>query len=199
MGNRHSDSTEIQEITLDDFQILRAIGKGSFSKVCIVQKRDSKRLYAMKYMNKSACVAKDAVRNVAREVDILADLNHPFLVNIWFTFQDSEEMFMVFDLLLGGDLRYHLSQKGVFEPDLVKLYICEMALALDYLQKKFIVHRDVKPDNILLDDYGHARLTDFNIATILTGSSLATSCTGEFRHKFAYERPTTTLYSKFAG
>ncbi|PIK49491.1 putative serine/threonine-protein kinase 32B isoform X1, partial [Apostichopus japonicus] len=72
----------------DHFQILRAIGKGSFGKVCIVQKRDTKKMFAMKYMNKSMCIKKDAVRNVLREQEILQQLEHPFLVNLWFTFQD---------------------------------------------------------------------------------------------------------------
>lgn len=180
MGAQHSASPDdsVEEVSLDDFQILRAIGKGSFSKVCIVQKRNTNQLYAMKYMNKQACIAKDAVHNVAREVNILAELNHPFLVNLWFSFQDQEDMFMVFDLLMGGDLRYHLSQKGTLEPEQVKLYACELGLVLDYLQKKRIVHRDIKPDNILLDEFGHAHLTDFNIATVLGDGSLATSSTG---------------------
>ena len=62
-------------------------------------------MFAMKYMNKSACIKKDAIRNVFREMDILRTLDHPFLVNLWYTFQDEEDMFMVVDLLLGGDLR----------------------------------------------------------------------------------------------
>lgn len=95
----------------------------------------------MKYMNKRHCILKDAVRNVIREIEILATLDHPFLVNLWFSFQDEEDMFMVVDLLLGGDLRYHIQQDVHFDEDCVKLYICEIALALDYLQCKHIIHR----------------------------------------------------------
>ena len=109
--------------------------------VCIVQKKDSKKMYAMKYMNKAMCLRKDAVRNVLREVEILIKLEHPFLVNIWFTFQDEEDMFMVVDLLLGGDLRYHIQQDVLFTEAQVKLYICEIGLALGYLQSKRILHR----------------------------------------------------------
>ena len=76
-----------------------------------------------------------------REVDILRTLEHPFIVNLWFTFQDEEDMFMVVDLLLGGDLRYHIQQDVKFDESRVKLYICEMALALDYLWSRRIVHR----------------------------------------------------------
>ncbi|XP_063963906.1 serine/threonine-protein kinase 32B-like [Lytechinus pictus] len=111
------------------------------SEVCIVQKRDTKKMYAMKYMNKAMCIRKDAVRNVLREQEILQALEHPFLVNLWFTFQDEEDMFMVVDLLLGGDLRYHILQGVKFDAERVKLYICEIALALDYLRTQLIIHR----------------------------------------------------------
>ncbi|XP_064600171.1 serine/threonine-protein kinase 32B-like [Liolophura sinensis] len=166
------------EVNFDHFQILRAIGKGSFGKVCIVQKKDTKKMFAMKYMNKSMCIEKDAIRNVFREVELLMILDHPFLVNLWFTFHDEEDMFMVVDLLLGGDLRYHIQQELKFEEPRVKLYICEIALALEYLQSKHIVHRDIKPDNILLDEEGHVHITDFNIAAVLPEGQLATSLSG---------------------
>lgn len=166
------------DVDFDHFQILRAIGKGSFGKVCIVQKKDTKRMYAMKYVNKSHCVLKEATRNVMREIEILTTLDHPFLVNLWFSFQDEEDMFMVVDLLLGGDLRYHMQQDVKFEEPCVKLYITELALALDYLRIKRIVHRDIKPDNILLDEEGHVHITDFNIATVLDEGQLATSMSG---------------------
>nr|XP_025129743.1 serine/threonine-protein kinase 32C isoform X2 [Bubalus bubalis] len=167
-----------EDVSLDHFQILRAIGKGSFGKVCIVQKRDTEKMYAMKYMNKQQCIERDEVRNVFRELEILQEIEHVFLVNLWYSFQDEEDMFMVVDLLLGGDLRYHLQQNVQFSEDTVRLYICEMALALDYLRGQHIIHRDVKPDNILLDERGHAHLTDFNIATIIKDGERATALAG---------------------
>ncbi|XP_047281068.1 serine/threonine-protein kinase 32C isoform X3 [Homo sapiens] len=172
-----------KRMNFDHFQILRAIGKGSFGKpcalqVCIVQKRDTEKMYAMKYMNKQQCIERDEVRNVFRELEILQEIEHVFLVNLWYSFQDEEDMFMVVDLLLGGDLRYHLQQNVQFSEDTVRLYICEMALALDYLRGQHIIHRDVKPDNILLDERGHAHLTDFNIATIIKDGERATALAG---------------------
>ncbi|XP_061645184.1 serine/threonine-protein kinase 32C-like isoform X3 [Phyllopteryx taeniolatus] len=169
---------EKEDVNFDHFQILRAIGKGSFGKVCIVQKRDTEKMYAMKYMNKQQCIERDEVRNVFRELEILQEIEHVFLVNLWYSFQDEEDMFMVVDLLLGGDLRYHLQQSVPFSEDAVKLYLCEMTLALDYLQSQHIIHRDVKPDNILLDEQGHAHLTDFNIATIIKDGERATALAG---------------------
>uniref|UniRef100_A0A9J7Z3B3 Serine/threonine kinase 32C n=2 Tax=Cyprinus carpio carpio TaxID=630221 RepID=A0A9J7Z3B3_CYPCA len=167
-----------EDVNFDHFQILRAIGKGSFGKVCIVQKRDTEKMYAMKYMNKQQCIERDEVRNVFRELEILQEIEHVFLVNLWYSFQDEEDMFMVVDLLLGGDLRYHLQQNVQFTEDAVRLYLCEMTLALDYLQSQHIIHRDIKPDNILLDEQGHAHLTDFNIATIIKDGERATALAG---------------------
>ncbi|XP_028651157.1 serine/threonine-protein kinase 32C isoform X2 [Erpetoichthys calabaricus] len=169
---------EKEDVNFDHFQILRAIGKGSFGKVCIVQKKDTEKMYAMKYMNKQQCIERDEVRNVFRELEILQEIEHVFLVNLWYSFQDEEDMFMVVDLLLGGDLRYHLQQNVQFTEEAVKLYICEMTLALDYLQSQHIIHRDIKPDNILLDEKGHAHLTDFNIATIIKDGERATALAG---------------------
>ncbi|XP_077360435.1 serine/threonine-protein kinase 32B [Festucalex cinctus] len=182
MGLRQSSKSPVtgdsDEVNFEHFQILRAIGKGSFGKVCIVQKKDSKKMFAMKYMNKLKCVERNEVRNVLKELQIMRNLEHPFLVNIWYSFQDEEDMFMVVDLLLGGDLRYHLQHNVHFSDSTVKLYVCELALALAYLRSKRIIHRDIKPDNILLDEHGHVHLTDFNIAAIVKDDLKATSIAG---------------------
>ncbi|XP_016403211.1 serine/threonine-protein kinase 32B-like [Sinocyclocheilus rhinocerous] len=98
-------------------------------------------MYAMKYMNKQKCIERDEVRNVLRELQVMQHLQHPFLVNLWFSFQDEEDLFMVVDLLLGGDLCFHLQKKVGFNEQTVKLYVCELVLALDYLQRSHIIHR----------------------------------------------------------
>ncbi|XP_059219671.1 serine/threonine-protein kinase 32A isoform X2 [Stomoxys calcitrans] len=132
----------------------------------------------MKYVSRSACESRGALGGVLKEVELLSSLEHPFLVNLWFSFQDEEDLFMVCDLLTGGDLRYHLQNRVEFSEESVALLVCELGSALDYLQKQRVVHRDVKPDNILLDGAGHAHLTDFNIATRLAKDGLACSMSG---------------------
>lgn len=112
-----------------------------FAQVCIVKKKDTKDLYAMKYMNKTNIITKKAARDVLRELKILSSLDHPFLVRLWFSFQDEEDLFLVMDLLLGGDLRFHLGQRSCFSLDCVRLYTAEMVLALEYLRGRQIVHR----------------------------------------------------------
>ncbi|KAK3780275.1 hypothetical protein RRG08_047263 [Elysia crispata] len=135
-------------------------------------------MYAMKYMNKTACAQQEAVSNVIREVQILKAVEHVFIVNLWYCFQDEEDMFMVVDLLLGGDLRYHMAEDMNFTEDHVTLYMAELALALDYLRGRGIIHRDIKPDNILLDEEGHVHITDFNIAAETGKDGTASSLSG---------------------
>lgn len=74
---------------------------------------------------------------------------------------------MVLDLMLGGDLKYHLQQTGAFPEEAVKIYAAEMVSVIEYLHSRGVVHRDIKPDNLLLDEAGHIHLTDFNVATYL--------------------------------
>lgn len=166
------------EVNFNHFQALRSIGRGSFGKVCIVQKKDSKKLYAMKYASKLKCIHDGAVGNMLQEQQLLRNLEHPFIVNLRYAFQDVEDVFMVEDLLLGGDLRYHLQQMGKMSDRDVLLYVAELALALDYLRSRRIIHRDVKPDNVLLDEEGRAHLTDFNVAAMLEEGRVATSQCG---------------------
>ncbi|TIA81789.1 hypothetical protein E3P98_01851 [Wallemia ichthyophaga] len=154
-------------VDLWHFSLLRAVGKGAFGKVRVVQHKHTKKLYALKYINKEKCVKMRAADNIIQERRLLEEIDHPYVVNLRYAFQDDENLFMVIDLELGGDLRFHLERNGAFDERSVKIYIAEIALALDYLHQRRIVHRDVKPDNILLDDAGHAHLTDFNIACFL--------------------------------
>uniref|UniRef100_A0A8C8ABV2 Serine/threonine kinase 32A n=1 Tax=Otus sunia TaxID=257818 RepID=A0A8C8ABV2_9STRI len=101
----------------------------------------------------------------------------PCLCHFRYSFQDEEDMFMVVDLLLGGDLRYHLQQNVRFQEGTVKLFICELVLALDYLQSRHIIHRSIKLHiNLCLS--GHVHITDFNIATMLTKEIQVTTIAG---------------------
>ncbi|KAI4462121.1 5-formyltetrahydrofolate cyclo-ligase-related [Holotrichia oblita] len=118
-----------------------------------------------------------------REVEIaakerLGKIHLQKKIELSYILKNEEDLFMVTDLLLGGDLRYHIAQEIHFSEDNVKLLVCEIAHALDYLKSRNIIHRDIKPDNILLDEGGHAHLTDFNIAILLENTHLATSMSG---------------------
>ncbi|KAM6496911.1 Protein kinase-like domain containing protein [Amanita muscaria] len=152
------------DINLFHFVLLRCVGKGAFGKVRVVQHKQSRELYALKYINKTKCVKMRAVSNVIQERRLLEEIDHPFIVNLRYAFQDDENCFFVLDLMLGGDLRFHLERLGSMSEDAVRFYVAQISSGLDYLHENNIMHRDLKPDNILLDERGNAHLTDFNIA-----------------------------------
>ena len=115
-------------------------------------------------------VRSESVRNIIRERRMLENMAHPFLCNLRYSFQDVEYMYLVVDLMTGGDLRFHISRK-TFTEDAVRFWIAELGCALKYVHGQGIIHRDVKPDNVLLDADGHVHLTDFVRCVLLSYSS----------------------------
>ncbi|KAF9973879.1 hypothetical protein BGZ73_002836 [Actinomortierella ambigua] len=177
------------EIELSHFHLLRSVGKGAFGKVRVVQHKKTKEIYALKYINKAKCIRMRAVENIIQERRLLEEVEFPLICNLRYAFQDDENLFMVLDLMLGGDLRFHLERAGPMREDVVRFYVAELALALDALHARRIVHRDLKPDNVLLDEHGHAHLTDFNIAVYFHPSKPLVSIAGSM----AYMAPEVLL------
>ncbi|KAJ3224775.1 hypothetical protein HDU81_008356 [Chytriomyces hyalinus] len=165
-------------VDLRSFNLLRVVGKGAFGKVRIVEKKDSGVLYALKYINKLQCIRMRAIQNIFRERCILEDINHPLIVNLRYAFQDDYHMFMVLDLMEGGDLRFHLDKVGGFPEPAIRTWAAEIVYGIHYLHSKNILHRDLKPDNVLLDAAGHAHLTDFNIAVNFSDKRMLKSHSG---------------------
>ena len=119
-------------------------------------------------MSKTKIISRHSEDNIIGEKNILSKINHPFIVNMYFSFQDNDNLYLLLDLLSGGDLRYHLSHKrpSVFNEIQTKFFISNIILALEYIHSQKIIHRDVKPENLVLDISGYVRLTDFGIAII---------------------------------
>ncbi|KAJ3345218.1 hypothetical protein HDU83_004285 [Entophlyctis luteolus] len=165
-------------IDLRDFNLLKVVGKGAFGKVRIVQKKSNGKYYALKYINKLQTIRMRAIQNIFRERCILEDINHPLIVNLRYAFQDDFHMFMVLDLMEGGDLRFHLDKHHGFSEAIIRSWAAEIVYAIWYLHSKNILHRDLKPDNVLLDSEGHAHLTDFNIAVNFSDKRMLKSHSG---------------------
>ncbi|KAG6862035.1 hypothetical protein C0995_008223 [Termitomyces sp. Mi166 len=170
------------EVTLFHFDLHRAVGKGAFGKVRVVEHKRTKKLYALKYIDKSRCVRQKAVANIIQERRLLEEIDHPFVCNLRYAFQDDANCFFVLDLMLGGDLRFHLERLGHIPEEVVKFWVAELSCGLEYLHRQRIIHRDIKPDNILLDAMGHAHLTDFNVAIHYSDRRLHTSVAGSMAY-----------------
>lgn len=175
----HQDEGDVKEINItchvkegsekadpSQFELLKVLGQGSFGKVFLVRKiaaPDKGLLFAMKVLKKATLKVRDRVRT-KMERDILAEVNHPFIVKLHYAFQTEGKLYLILDFLRGGDLFTRLSKEVMFTEDDVKFYLAELALGLDHLHSLGIIYRDLKPENILLDEEGHIKLTDFGLS-----------------------------------
>ncbi|WFD24726.1 cAMP-dependent protein kinase [Malassezia equina] len=156
---------------LDDFSVLRTIGTGSFGRVHLVRSVHNQRFYAIKVLRKAHVVKMKQVEHANNEHQVLSMVRHPFLVNLWGTFQDPTFLYLVMDFVPGGELFTLLRHSRRFPAQVAKFYISEVALAIDFLHKHNIVYRDLKPENILIAADGHLKLIDFGFAKITTQSN----------------------------
>ncbi|KAJ5688781.1 hypothetical protein N7462_003173 [Penicillium macrosclerotiorum] len=178
MGNSQGKPVSYNDaVNLNHFRLLRVVGKGAFGKVRIVERKDTGLTFALKYIRKEEVVRSESVRNIIRERRMLEHLNHPFLCNLRYSFQDMEYIYIVVDLMNGGDLRFHISRK-CFTEEAVRFWMAELGCALRYIHSQGIIHRDLKPDNVLLDSEGHVHLADFNVASDFRPGKPLTSKSG---------------------
>ena len=146
------------------FEFLYIIGRGGFGKVWKVKSKINDKCYALKQMSKVKIIDKKSIKSINSERELLSELYSPFIVNMHYAFQDKEYLYLVMDLLPGGDLRYHISIHKKFSEEQTRFFICGIILSLEYIHSKGIIHRDIKPENLVLDEKGYIRLTDFGIA-----------------------------------
>ncbi|KAJ3415698.1 protein kinase A catalytic subunit [Chytridiales sp. JEL 0842] len=149
---------------LSDFQLLKTLGTGTFGRVYLARFRTSEQYYAMKMLKKSEVVRLKQVEHINSEKQILAQINFPFIVNLFCTFQDEKNVYMLLEYVVGGELFSHLRRAGRFSNDMTRFYASEIVLSIEYLHSMDIIYRDLKPENLLLDDKGHIKITDFGFA-----------------------------------
>ncbi|CAN1277252.1 Serine/threonine-protein kinase AtPK2/AtPK19 [Linum perenne] len=151
-------------VGIEDFEVLKVVGQGAFGKVFQVRKNGTSEIYAMKVMRKDKIVEKNHVEYMKAERDILTKVDHPFIVQLKYSFQTKYRLYLVLDFINGGHLFFQLYHQGLFREDLARVYAAEIVSAVSHLHSNGIMHRDLKPENILLGEDGHVMLTDFGLA-----------------------------------
>ncbi|XP_039599947.1 serine/threonine-protein kinase LATS2 [Polypterus senegalus] len=147
------------------FVKIKTLGIGAFGEVCLTRKVDTNALYAMKTLRKKDVLNRNQVAHVKAERDILAEADNEWVVKLYYSFQDKDCLYFVMDYIPGGDMMSLLIRMGVFPENLARFYIAELTLAIESVHKMGFIHRDIKPDNILIDLDGHIKLTDFGLCT----------------------------------
>ena len=154
-------------LTLEDFEILAILGKGTFGKVYLTKLRSNDKLYAIKSMRKDILIETDQVESTKLERDILLRCNHPFLLGMDFVFQNDLRIYFVMPFVKGGELYLHFAKNKRFPEEAVKFYAIQIILAIGYLHEQGIAHRDLKLENILIDEDGYLKIIDFGLAKII--------------------------------
>lgn len=147
------------------FVKIKTLGIGAFGEVCLACKVDTHALYAMKTLRKKDVLNRNQVAHVKAERDILAEADNEWVVKLYYSFQDKDNLYFVMDYIPGGDMMSLLIRMEVFPERLARFYIAELTLAIESVHKMGFIHRDIKPDNILIDLDGHIKLTDFGLCT----------------------------------
>ena len=167
-----------KELTLESFKIITVLGKGTFGKVYLTELIDDKSLYAIKAIRKDVLIETEQVESTKQERDILLECDHPFLCGMDYVFQNDLRLYFVMPFIRGGELYKHFLKCKRFPESQVKFYAIQIVLALGYLHSKDICHRDMKLENILIDETGYLKLIDFGLAKILKDSELSQSFCG---------------------
>ncbi|KAJ6515870.1 kinase-like domain-containing protein [Mycena sanguinolenta] len=167
LGKKESTFLRLRrtKLGLADFRTVKVIGKGAFGEVRLVQKTDSGKVYAMKLLNKEAMLQKDQLAHVRAERDVLAESVSDWIVQLYYSFQDPIYLYLVMEFLPGGDLMTMLIKYDTFSEDVTRFYMAECVLAIEAVHQLGFIHRDIKPDNILIDKDGHVKLSDFGLST----------------------------------
>lgn len=158
------EKREKPKVSLDDFEVKHLLGKGAFGEVYLVKHNASGKLMALKQMGKELIKAMEKEEHVKNEKRVLTQGRSPFLVKMHYSFQTKECLYLAMEYCPGGDLREFLSAIGVLEEQEAALYFAEMIMAVHHLHNMKFIHRDLKPDNFLIDSHGHLKLADFGLS-----------------------------------
>jgi len=174
-GNGGPDPLLLPRIQLSDLRVLGTLGKGSFGVVQLVKDKNG-HTYALKIVSKQAVVDLGQQEHVINEKKTMMQLNHPFLVRLYATFQDADRLYFLAEAALGGELFTLLRSRSTFPEQTARFYSAGVILAFEYMHAKGIIYRDLKPENLLLDSKGYLKVTDFGFAKKIGDGRTWTLC-----------------------
>ncbi|KAI8100028.1 kinase-like domain-containing protein [Halteromyces radiatus] len=166
-----------RKVSLDDFDIIKLLGRGAYGKVMLCRHIESGQLYAMKVLKKASLMVhtKNAEHTKA-ERQILEEVRNPFIVQLMYAFQTNDRLYLILEYAPGGELFTHMATEYMFSEDVARFYLAELVLALEHIHSLGIVYRDLKPENCLLDAEGHVVLTDFGLSKVSLDGRTSTIC-----------------------
>ncbi|GFP91385.1 serine/threonine-protein kinase cbk1 [Phtheirospermum japonicum] len=162
------------KICVDDFELLTIIGRGAFGEVRLCREKKSGNIYAMKKLKKSEMLSRGQVEHVRAERNLLAEVASHCIVKLYYSFQDAEYLYLIMEYLPGGDMMTLLMREDTLSENVAKFYIAQSVLAIESIHKHNYIHRDIKPDNLILDKNGHMKLSDFGLCKPLDCRTLST-------------------------
>ncbi|EGR30003.1 protein kinase domain protein [Ichthyophthirius multifiliis] len=165
-------------MSIDQFNLIKVLGKGSYAKVVLVKKKDDGKIFAIKMLKKSYIELKKQVDHIKTERNILVSADHPFIIKLYYSFQNERKLFFVLDYCPGGELFNLLCKNRRLDEYSVKFYSAQIVLALEYLHTKNIIYRDLKPENVLIDKDGYLKVADFGLSKRNVTEQNATSVCG---------------------
>ena len=176
--------------TMKNFEILTVLGKGYYGKVMLCRKNGTQEVYAIKTVHKSRLVKSNKIHTIFSERNTLMKAQHPFIVQIYFAFQNETKFYIGLEFISGGELFKRVSEEDIVPIHDTRIYVAEAALALQHLHKHNIIFRDLKPENIMMGSDGHIKLTDFGLAKETEGTTSTFCGTNEYMApEIVKERP----------
>ena len=160
------------KLSKDDFEPLTIIGRGAFGEVRLVRDKSNAQIYAMKKLKKTEMVRRGQVDHVKAERNVLAEVHDEAVVKLFYSFQDEDYLYLIMEYLPGGDMMTLLMRRDTLTEEETQFYIAQTVLALETVHAANFIHRDIKPDNLLLDKHGHMKLSDFGLCKPVDGEIL---------------------------
>ena len=157
---------KLEKMSASNYESIAIIGRGAFGEVHVCRNIKTKEIVAVKKIKKDFLLSKNQIKHTLDEQDFLSKVNSPWIVELKASFQEGDYLYLVMEYCPGGDLMGLFITRDILKEEDAKFYICEMILAIDSIHELNCIHRDIKPDNVLIGKYGHIKLTDFGLAKI---------------------------------